>query len=101
MAFASVLVVDSDLAALASARGVLSAAGYAVDEALDGRRALQRIRANPPNVLLTEILMPDTDGIELISSVKKSHPDTRIIAVLQRRFLARLDLLDLESKAWR
>lgn len=98
MAFASVLVVDDDIVALASARAVLSAAGYAVNEALNGRRALQRVMADPPDVLITEILMPDGDGIELITAVKGAHADMRIIAVSERRFLAGLDLLDLASK---
>ena len=98
MAFASILVVDDDIAALASAQGVLSAAGYAVNEALNGRRALQRVMANPPDVLITDILMPDGDGIELITAVKGSDPDMHIIAVSERRFLRGLDLLDLASQ---
>ncbi len=98
MAPASVLVVDGDIAALASARLVLSAAGYCVNEALNCRRALQRIMANPPDILITEILMPDIDGIELITAVKRSHPHVRIIAVTERGFLGGLDLLDLAAK---
>ena len=98
MALTSVLVVDDDIAALASARAVLSVAGYAVHEAFGGWRALQRVMATPPNVLITEILMPDGDGIELIAAVKRPHPNVRIIAVAKRRFLSKLDLLDLASK---
>ncbi|MDB5469757.1 MAG: hypothetical protein JWR84_1317 [Caulobacter sp.] len=98
MAFASVLVVDDDAAALASVRAVLSGAGYAVDEAVNGRRALRRIMAGPSDVLITEVLMPDGDGIELIAAVKAAHPDMRIIAVSERRFLRGLDLLDLARK---
>jgi CheY-like chemotaxis protein len=98
MAVASILVVDNDIAALESSRAVLTAAGYAVKDALGGQRALQRVTANPPDVLITEILMPDGDGIELIIAVKGAHPDMRIIAVTGRRFMAGLDLLDLASK---
>jgi len=98
MAFASVLVVDDDIAALASTRAVLGAAGYTVNEALSGRRALQRVMTNPPQVLITEVCMPDGDGIELITAVKRTHPDMRIIAVSEHRFLGGLDLLDLASK---
>ena len=98
MALALVLVVDDDGTALASIRAVLNAAGYAVNEALDGRQALQQVMENPPRVLITEILMPESDGIELITAVKRAHPDIRIIAVAKHRFLGRLDLLDLASK---
>ena len=100
MAFATVLVVDDDFAARAAARDVLSGAGYAVEESLNGQRALQRILGNPPDVLITEILMPDGDGIELISAVTRARPDVRIIAVAvaAHRFLGGLDLLELASK---
>ncbi|THD63632.1 MAG: response regulator [Phenylobacterium sp.] len=98
MAHTTVFLVDNDLAAWASTRDALSGAGYAVDEFLCGRRALERILAEPPDVLITEILMPDCDGIELISAVTRAHPAVRIIAVAARRFLGGLDLLDLASK---
>lgn len=98
MAFVSVLVVDEDADASASARAVLSAAGYAVHEALSVRRALQRLMASPPDVMITEILLQDGDGIELISAAKETSRDTRIIAVAKRRFLYGLDLLDLACK---
>jgi two-component system OmpR family response regulator len=98
MAFATVLLVDKDPVASASARDILNRAGYAVDECLCGRRTLDRILAEPPDVLITEILMPDCDGIELISAVTRAHPAMRIIAVAARRYLGGLDLLDLASK---
>ena len=98
MTSASVLVVDDEIAALTSARAALSGAGYTVNEALGGRRALQQIMVNPPHVLITKICMPDGDGIELIGAAKRTHPDMRIIAVTDRRFLGGLDLLDLARK---
>ncbi|WGM45349.1 Response regulator MprA [Brevundimonas sp. NIBR10] len=94
----AVLVVDGDIDALASVRAVLSGEDYAVREAPNGRRALQRIMADPPNLLITEILMPDGDGIELISAARTNYPEMRIIAVSNRRFLGDLDLLNLASK---
>ena len=98
MAVASVLVVDGDTHALASARAVLAGAGYNTREASGGWRALEGFSATPPDVLVTEILMPDGDGIELIAAVKRSHRQVRIIAVTGRRMLGKLDLLDLASK---
>jgi CheY-like chemotaxis protein len=98
MSVVSVLVVDDDVAALASAKDLLSAAGYVVTEAVNGARALQKIMANPPDVLITDILMPDGDGIELIAAVRRAHPTIGVIAVTERRLLGALDLLDLASK---
>jgi CheY-like chemotaxis protein len=98
MARASVLVVDGDAVALASARAALRAGGYAVDEAAGGRQALQRMAANLPDVVLTEIFMPEGDGIELITAVRQTHPSVRIVAVTDRRFIGGLDLLDVASR---
>lgn len=95
---ASVLVVDDDVGASASARILLSEAGYAVTEAQNGRQALQRVMAHPPDLLITGIFMQDLDGIELIAAVKRSHPEVRIIAISDRRFMGGLDLFDLASK---
>jgi DNA-binding NtrC family response regulator len=97
MAFVSVLVVDDDIEASASARAILSSAGYAVCEAANGQRALLRLRMSRPDVLITEIVMADGDGIELITAVKRMHPEVRIIAMSQHRFLDRLDLFRLAT----
>ncbi len=98
MTAVSVLVVDDDIASVACARKVLGAAGYAVTEAMNGRGALEQIMANPPDVLITDILMPDGDGIELITAVRDAFPTVRVIAVSERRLLGALDLLDLASE---
>lgn len=98
MAVVSVLVVDDDIAALASARDMLGASGYAVMEAVCGARALRQIVESPPDVVITDMLMPDGDGVELITAVKRTHPAIRVIAVSECRFLCSLDLFDLASK---
>jgi two-component system chemotaxis response regulator CheY len=58
----------------ASMREVISltlrGAGYAVIEAVDGRDALAKITANPPHMLITDLNMPNMDGIELIRQVR-------------------------------
>ncbi len=98
MALASVLVVDDDPVVVAKTRAVLGAAGYAVLDAVCGRKGLARIAAAPPDVVITTILMPDGDGIELICAVKRQRPDLPVVAVSDRRLLRGLDLLRLASQ---
>lgn len=98
MALASILFVDDDPLAVASARAVLGAAGYAVQEARCGRQGLERIAACPPDLVITTILMPDGDGIELICAVKRERPGLPVIAMSDRRLLRELDLLRLASR---
>lgn len=98
MAVASVLVVDDDVAASASARELLTAAGYVVTQVSNGRQALQRVRVQPPDLLITEIFMPDGDGVELIAALQRSDQRMQIIAVSERRFFDSLDLFDVVAK---
>ena len=75
----------------------LRAAGHAVEEAEDGKEALKFIAAEAPDILITDILMPNTDGIELTSAVKRAHPGVRILVISGRRQLGSVDLLKLAS----
>ena len=52
----------------------LRAAGYDVVEAVDGRDALAKIASAPPHMLITDLNMPNMDGIELIRQVRALPP---------------------------
>jgi len=66
-----VLVVDRDTATSGLVRIYLTEAGFTVDFADDGYDALDKIRLNPPDVLLTEILIPKLDGLTLCRLLKE------------------------------
>jgi CheY-like chemotaxis protein len=65
-----VLVVDDDRDLVESYKGVLELAGYEVLIALSGEAALSLARAEHPDVVLTEVSMPNMDGFELINRLK-------------------------------
>jgi CheY-like chemotaxis protein len=77
----SVLIVDDDAKIRDFLRSVLEAQGYLVQETSDGREALSKIAQNCPDVVLTDIVMPDVEGIELIRMIRKVTPNLRIIAM--------------------
>lgn len=93
----AILLVDDDGAFRAAVCRALRTAGHAVEEAADGKEALKFIAAETPDILITDILMPNTDGIELTSAVKLAHPDVQILAISGRRQLGTVDLLMLAS----
>ena len=95
---ASILVVDDDELFGAVVCRALRDAGHAVEDAADGAQALRIIQAETPDLLITDILMPNRDGIELIAAVRQDYPDVRILAISGRRHLGSVDLLDLAAR---
>ena len=63
---ARVLVADDDLSIRLLIEDILEQSGYRVELAEDGRDALRRVRQNPPDFIITDLVMPDMDGTELI-----------------------------------
>ena len=75
------LVVDDDADMRLTLKLALELAGYAVDVAANGREALAVQRAQPADVLITDIFMPDADGFEAIDAFRGEFPSTRIVVV--------------------
>jgi len=59
----------------------LSDAGYEVIEAIDGKDAFEKLRDNPVNMVITDLNMPQMDGIELIREVRKD-PANRFVPII-------------------
>src|SRR5688572_28882971 len=76
-----ILVVDDDARVRTTARILLEAAGYQVVEAESGGAALRVLKSEAVEVVLTDILMPNTDGIELIHTLHRESPDLPIVAM--------------------
>lgn len=78
---ASVLVVDDEVPILQLLRKTLEGAGYKVWEALTGHEGLRQVCAQPIDVVITDILMSDMDGLEMIGELHRNFPKVRIIAI--------------------
>ncbi len=59
----------------------LSDAGYSVTEAADGVEAAALLRANEFALVITDIYMPNRDGLEMITELRQRYPAARIIAM--------------------
>ena len=66
-----ILVVDDDPAIRRALSAELQAAGYEVVGAADGDEGLRRFEAEAPDLVLTDLAMPGSDGYELIAAVRK------------------------------
>jgi DNA-binding NtrC family response regulator len=74
-----VLVVDDDAESCAVVAEALRVEGYEVEAALDGRTALQVAHARPCDVVISDIRMPDLDGLTLLQELREACPDTSVI----------------------
>jgi len=75
----TVLVVDDDRAGLESVRLVLEREGFRVLGAESGREALDVLRAESVQVVLTDLMMPGMDGIDLLKAIRQVVPGTDVI----------------------
>ena len=78
---ARILIVDDDMAIRALLRSYLESDGHQVDEAVDGKRASLLYRVNPFDIVITDIFMPEQDGLELIIELKVDFHDVKIISI--------------------
>lgn len=77
----SILVVDDDDAVRRVLRRMLESAGYEVRDAPNGRLALMEFDRRPADLLITDIFMPQQEGMETISAVRRDYPDLKVIAI--------------------
>jgi len=76
-----ILVVDDNAQVRTTARILLEAAGFQVVEAESGEAALEALRSEDVQAVLTDIFMPHTDGIELIHTLHRDSPHLPIVAM--------------------
>ena len=81
MTIASILVVDDDRTTLRTMQQALEPLGYAVSLATGGREALRSLRHDSVDLVITDILMLDMDGFELIAALRKDFPGIPIVAI--------------------
>ena len=78
---ARILVVDDDMSIRALLREILEEDGHQVDEAADGKQGVASYRTKPVDLVITDMLMPEKDGVELIMELQENFPDIKIIAM--------------------
>lgn len=76
-----ILVADEDPSSLEGLRVLLAIWGYEVETASDGRVALQKISAVQPKAVITEVVMPMMNGLELLSALRIERPGMPVIVL--------------------
>jgi DNA-binding NtrC family response regulator len=76
-----ILVVDDDTNFRQMLCQILERAGYRVVEAEDGNVAIKACEVEVPGLVITDILMPEKEGLETIQELRAKYPEVNIIAM--------------------
>jgi signal transduction histidine kinase len=76
-----ILIVDDEESAREMVYKIVNQIGYEAVTAKNGREALEILRDTPSTIMITDIKMPEMDGLELIKSTRAEFPDTHIICM--------------------
>ncbi len=78
---ARILVVDDDDQIRNAFRLTLERAGYEVEEAQDGKAAMKRFAEWHADLVITDIVMPEKDGLEVMMELRHTAPNVKILAI--------------------
>ena len=89
------LVIDDEYIVREFLRLVLEEEGYSVTVAENGRAGLELLQSGGPvEVVVTDLVMPETEGIEVVRAVRRLYPETKILAVSGGGMFGHQDYLD-------
>lgn len=74
-----VLVVDDECVIADSLAEILKRSGYCAVTAYDGASALESALMMPPDVLITDVVLPGMNGIELATTMRRIYPDCKVV----------------------
>ena len=88
-----VLLIEDDAAVRRLVRRMLERSRHEVIEADNGRTGLDHLGSGAFDLVITDIVMPEMDGIELLIEVRKRHPAQRVIAMSGGGRIGQMDFL--------
>jgi CheY-like chemotaxis protein len=77
----NILIIDDEPDVRDAVKRVLDLAGYSVRTAATAMDALAELERIPADVVITDIIMPKINGVQVIESIRKACPSVRIIAI--------------------
>jgi CheY-like chemotaxis protein/signal transduction histidine kinase len=93
-----VLIVDDEAGIRRLMRVILERAGYSVETAMNGQEGLRKFRRAPTDLVISDIIMPDMDGLEVMRTIKHEKPMVDIIAISGGGQVDAGNYLDLATK---
>ena len=76
-----ILIIDDEPQIRSMLKKMLEQEGFDIIVASDGKEGMKLFEKDPVDLVITEIIMPEKDGIEVIQALRKDYPDVPIIAM--------------------
>ncbi len=76
-----ILVIDDDAIVRGVLKDLLRAEGYEVLEATNGKEGVRLYRESPTDLIITDLFMPEQEGIETIVELRRAYPAVKIVAI--------------------
>jgi DNA-binding NtrC family response regulator len=95
---ARILVIDDEVLVRGTLRTALERAGHEVLEARDGKEAIRHQWQTPADLAVTDILMPDSEGLQCIRELRRLDPQIRVIAISGGGQIKAADVLDMARR---
>jgi DNA-binding NtrC family response regulator len=88
-----ILVIDDDIIVRETIVKILEDCGYQALSAEDGKRGMAAFHSGQPDLVITDIIMPEQEGIQTIAEMLKAKPDAKIIAISGGGRVGNIDFL--------
>ncbi|VGO19810.1 response regulator [Pontiella sulfatireligans] len=95
---ARILIIDDDETIRNVFKRFLAGKGHVVEVASNGREGLRLIEAEMPELVITDIMMPETDGLEVVMAVRGKCETVPIIAISGGMHAMPMDFLPMAKK---
>jgi DNA-binding NtrC family response regulator len=76
-----ILLVDDDDLSRGAVHKMLERSGYSVNSTSQGSEAIARYKTDRVELVITDLIMPETDGLEIIQELRRIDPKVRILAI--------------------
>ncbi len=77
----SMLIVEDDVAFATMLKTFFEKRDYKVDTSFSAAEAFKKMKASPFEVILTDVRLPDSDGLEVLLEVKSNYPTAQVIVM--------------------
>jgi DNA-binding NtrC family response regulator len=93
-----VLLIEDEPMVRKIVRKMLQRAGHDVVDAENGRAGFELLERTAVDLIVTDIIMPEVEGIEVLTTVRRRHPSIAVIAMSGGGRMGNIDFLDVAKK---